>query len=95
MPMGGYAEQAFLNWYFRWDRWVLPSIYNLHFRTYADNNYTTACGRAPIVIHFNGWIGREPLIPGPADDEWPFLCHAPKQSDQPHTRHKHTSPIVI
>ena len=78
--MGLYAEQAFLQWYFQWTRWSLPATYNMHFETFAKNNYTTASGQAPLVIHFNGWIERMKGKAGLGGQEWKLLCYEPRRA---------------
>lgn len=92
IALPGFAEQAFLRWYFpRWGAVSLPEIYNLHWGTFQANNFSTASGLKPLLIHFNNWINREPLMPRPGEPEWPFLCmdrpHAARLSPQQHRRH--------
>lgn len=48
-----HAEQSFLDWYFRYDRWNLPIKYNAISHLLKDYGDHTAGGTAPVIVHYS------------------------------------------
>jgi hypothetical protein len=46
-----HAEQDFFDWYFRYDRFILPTRYN-SIRHLLDPNDLNRAGDAPIIVHY-------------------------------------------
>ena len=49
-----HAEQSFLDWYFRFDRWSLPIKYNAIATLLKDGGMKTNAGTKPVIIHYSG-----------------------------------------
>ena len=49
-----HAEQTFLDWYFRFERWTLPIRYNAINYLLRDNGNLTSGGTKPIIVHYAG-----------------------------------------
>jgi len=49
-----HAEQSFLDWYFRFERWTLPIRYNAISYLLRDNGNITSGGTTPIIVHYAG-----------------------------------------
>lgn len=47
-----HAEQSFFDWYFRYDRWMLPSKYNAINHLLEENGEATVAGTKPVIIHY-------------------------------------------
>jgi hypothetical protein len=46
-----HAEQDFFDWYFRYNRFILPTTYN-SIRHLLDENNNTRGGEAPVIVHY-------------------------------------------
>ena len=78
--VGSYAEQDFLNWYFRYTAVDLPTRYNLNFR-WLDGQGLGPGGAEPVLIHFADPPSKERLFNATeADPLWSFLCYQPQLS---------------
>lgn len=49
-----HAEQSFLDWYFRFERWTLPIRYNAINYLLRDAGNMTSGGSKPIIVHYAG-----------------------------------------
>jgi hypothetical protein len=47
-----HAEQSFFDWYFRYDRWMLPSKYNAIAPLLQNKGEKTYAGTAPAIVHY-------------------------------------------
>lgn len=47
-----HAEQSFLDWYFKYDRWALPMEYNAISNLLLPPLFKTLGGNDPVIIHF-------------------------------------------
>ena len=50
----GHAEQSFLDWYFRFDRWALPLKYNAIGHLLKRKGEITNAGTKPVIVHYTG-----------------------------------------
>ena len=50
----GHAEQSFLDWYFRFDRWTLPLKYNSIGHLLKRHGEVTNAGTKPVIVHYSG-----------------------------------------
>ena len=48
----GHAEQSFVDWYFRFDRWLLPAKYNAIAPLLERNGEITMGGTKPVIVHY-------------------------------------------
>merc|ERR1711871_367554 len=49
-----HAEQSFLDWYFRYDRWTLPIKYNAIGHKLVQKGEFTVGGTKPVIVHYTG-----------------------------------------
>lgn len=49
-----HAEQSFLDWYFRFERWTLPIRYNAIAYLLRDAGNMTSGGTKPVIVHYSG-----------------------------------------
>lgn len=49
-----HAEQSFLDWYFRFERWTLPIRYNAINYLLRDGGNMTSGGTKPVIVHYAG-----------------------------------------
>ena len=49
-----HAEQSFLDWYFRFERWTLPIRYNAINYLLRDHGNLTSGGTKPVIVHYAG-----------------------------------------
>ena len=47
-----HAEQSFLDWYFRYDRWTLPIKYNAIGHKLVQMGDFTSGGTKPVIVHY-------------------------------------------
>jgi hypothetical protein len=57
-----HAEQSFLDWYFRFERWTLPIKYNAIGHLLRNHGDTTSSGTKPVIVHYSG---AKPMILDP------------------------------
>ena len=77
---GGFAEQDFFTWFFRYTAFLLPLRYNLNFEHVSPQGFGPG-GTETILIHFaNGGDKQQLANASSTDKVWPFLCYQP-QSD--------------
>lgn len=75
----GFAEQQFLQWYFRYSGIRLSSMYNMDFEVMQRTEHRTAGGAKPLVVHF---AFDKPFDALPNDPRYQYLCWQPQQRRQ-------------
>lgn len=81
------SEQSFLQWYFEFDGFRLPMIYNANFDMLTDDGLT-ASGAAPLMVHF-AETDSKPYIVVEGDRQWQYMCHRYRDY------HKQDSPLFV